>query len=91
MYQYDPIDQQLVELRVAQFRDPTRRFCSLANAASIGRIVGPAFARDEIADVVGQLLATYVEARESDAERFVDVVHRIGIEPFREAVYAHAD
>lgn len=26
MYQYDPIDQQLVEQRVAQFRDQTRRY-----------------------------------------------------------------
>jgi sulfite reductase (NADPH) hemoprotein beta-component len=59
--------------------------------AAIGRIIGPSFARDEIPDVVERLIGVYLEARESDAERFVDTVHRIGLEPFKEAVYAHAD
>jgi sulfite reductase (NADPH) hemoprotein beta-component len=59
--------------------------------AAIGRIIGPSFARDEVPDVVERLIGVYLQARESDAERFVDTVHRIGIEPFKEAVYAHAD
>ena len=29
--------------------------------------------------------------RDSDAERFVDVVHRIGIEPFKSSVYGNPD
>ena len=59
--------------------------------ASIGRIIGPSFARAEIPDVVERLIRTYLDLRESEAERFVDVVARIGITPFKEAVYAHAD
>ncbi|GAA4407199.1 nitrite/sulfite reductase [Quisquiliibacterium transsilvanicum] len=59
--------------------------------AAIGRIIGPSFARDEIPDVVERLIGHYLEVRESDAERFVDTVARIGLEPFKEAVYAHAD
>ncbi len=59
--------------------------------AAIGRIIGPSFARDEIPDVIERLIGVYLEARESEAERFVDTVHRIGLEPFKEAVYAHAD
>ena len=61
-----------------------------ANAA-IGRIIGPSFARAEIPDVVERLVRVYLDARESEAERFVDVVARLGITPFKEAVYAHAD
>jgi sulfite reductase (NADPH) hemoprotein beta-component len=60
------------------------------NQAAIGRIIGPSFARDEVPDVVERLLTTYVQLREADAERFVDVVHRVGIDPFKEAVYAQA-
>jgi sulfite reductase (NADPH) hemoprotein beta-component len=61
-----------------------------ANAA-IGRIIGPSFARAEIPDVVERLIEVYLAARDSEAERFVDTVARIGITPFKEAVYAHAD
>ena len=37
-----------------------------------------------------RLLGAYVRIRESEEERFVDVVHRVGIEPFKEAVYVQA-
>jgi sulfite reductase (NADPH) hemoprotein beta-component len=59
--------------------------------ASIGKIIGPSFSRSEIPDVIEQLITTYVELRESDDERFVDVVQRAGLAPFKETVYAHAD
>ena len=61
------------------------------NAAGIGRIIGPSFARDDVPDVVERLVRAYLDARDSDAERFVDVVARLGLAPFKEAVYAHAD
>jgi sulfite reductase (NADPH) hemoprotein beta-component len=54
---------------------------------SIGKILGPAFARAEVPDVIERLIGVYLEQRDSEAERFVDVVHRIGIEPFKERVY----
>jgi len=59
--------------------------------AAIGKIIGPAFARADIPDVVERLIGVYLEHRDSEAERFVDVVHRIGIEPFKERVYGHTD
>ena len=59
--------------------------------AALGRVIGPAFARAEVPDVIERLIETYLEHRESDAERFVDVVHRIGIEPFKSRVYGHTD
>jgi sulfite reductase (NADPH) hemoprotein beta-component len=61
------------------------------NEAALGKVIGPSFARAQVPDVVERLVQVYLERRDSDAERFVDVVHRLGIEPFKEAVYAHAD
>jgi len=59
--------------------------------AALGKILGPSFARAEVPDVVEKLIETYLTNRESEVERFVDVVHRIGIEPFKTAVYGNAD
>ena len=58
--------------------------------ASLGKVIGPSLARADIPDVIEKLIQCYLERRDSDAERFVDVVHRIGIEPFKERVYGHA-
>jgi sulfite reductase (NADPH) hemoprotein beta-component len=55
--------------------------------ASIGKVIGPSFARDEIPDVVERLLECYLARRDSEAERFFDTVHRVGIEPFKQSVY----
>jgi sulfite reductase (NADPH) hemoprotein beta-component len=57
----------------------------------LGKVLGPSFARAQIPDVIDKLIACYLSRRDSEAERFVDVVHRIGIEPFKEAVYGSAD
>ena len=58
---------------------------------SLGKVLGPSFARAEVPDVIEKLIETYLASRDSEAERFVDVVHRIGIEPFKTAVYGNAD
>ncbi len=58
--------------------------------ASLGKIIGPSFARADIPDVIERLIDCYLARRDSEAERFVDVVHRIGIEPFKESVYGRA-
>jgi sulfite reductase (NADPH) hemoprotein beta-component len=60
-------------------------------AAALGRVIGPSFARAQVPAVVEKLIECYLERRDSEAERFVDVVHRIGVEPFKERVYASAD
>ncbi|VFR39407.1 Sulfite reductase [NADPH] hemoprotein beta-component [plant metagenome] len=56
--------------------------------AAIGRIIGPSFAREQVADVVAKLIDTYLRLRDGDAERFIDVVDRVGIDPFKQDVYA---
>jgi len=57
---------------------------------ALGKVIGPSFARADIPDVIERLIDTYLEQRDSEAERFVDVVQRIGIEPFKERVYGNA-
>jgi sulfite reductase (NADPH) hemoprotein beta-component len=59
--------------------------------ASLGRVIGPAFARGDVPDVIERLIETYLAWRDSDAERFVDVVHRVGVEPFKARVYGDPD
>ena len=59
--------------------------------AAIGKVIGPAFAQHEVPWVVERLIETYLRSRESEDERFVDCVHRVGIEPFKQNVYGHAD
>jgi sulfite reductase (NADPH) hemoprotein beta-component len=59
------------------------------NDASLGKVIGPSFAAAEMPEVVARLIGVYVERRHDD-ERFVDTVRRLGLEPFKERVYAPA-
>ena len=59
--------------------------------AALGKVIGPSFARAEVPGVVEKLICFYLENRDSEVERFVDTVHRLGVEPFKEAVYGNAD
>ena len=59
--------------------------------AALGKVLGPSFARADVPEVIEKLIQCYLERRDSEAERFVDVVHRIGIEPFKESVYGRPD
>ncbi|HRP96200.1 MAG TPA: nitrite/sulfite reductase [Rhodocyclaceae bacterium] len=56
------------------------------NDTALGKVIGPSFARADMADVVEKLITTYIDYRHPD-ERFVDTVQRIGIEPFKARVY----
>jgi sulfite reductase (NADPH) hemoprotein beta-component len=62
---------------------------SASDDASLGRILGPAFATADIVDAVDTILRTYVDNRESPEERFLDYVRRAGFEPFKERLYGH--
>ncbi|HCW90942.1 MAG TPA: sulfite reductase [Marinobacter sp.] len=55
--------------------------------ASIGKILGPSFARDDMPEVIAKLIGVYVEKR-TEEEEFLDTYRRIGIQPFKEKVYA---
>ncbi len=55
--------------------------------ASLGKILGPSFAQDDIPDVIEKVLNTYVDLRQ-EGERFLDTYNRVGLDPFKERAYA---
>ncbi|WGI27267.1 nitrite/sulfite reductase [Halomonas alkaliantarctica] len=55
--------------------------------ASLGKILGPSFFREDVPNVVEKVLEVYVSQRHED-ERFLDTYRRIGLKPFKERVYA---
>ena len=57
------------------------------NDAAIGKVIGPSVAQDEVPEIVERLVHTYLKRRDSEHERFIDTVRRIGLQPFKEAVY----
>ena len=51
-------------------------------------LIGPAVPYAEVADVVEDIATAYLELRERPEELFIDTVKRLGVEPFKERVYA---
>ncbi|MCZ6831198.1 MAG: nitrite/sulfite reductase [Gammaproteobacteria bacterium] len=60
---------------------------SQAKDASIGKILGPSFRREDMPDVIEKILATYVNLRTPE-ETFLDTYRRVGLDPYKERVYA---
>ncbi len=58
-----------------------------AEDVSVGKIIGPGFDEDGVVDAVEKATEVYKEQRE-DGERFLDTYRRIGVAPFKEAIYA---
>jgi sulfite reductase (NADPH) hemoprotein beta-component len=56
--------------------------------AELGALLGPAVPYAQVVDVVEDVVAAYIELRERPDELFLDTVKRIGVEPFKERVYA---
>ncbi len=56
--------------------------------AELGTLIGPAVPSGEVADLVEDIVAAYVELRERPDELFIDTVKRVGVEPFKEHSYA---
>nr|AGU11785.1 Nitrite and sulphite reductase 4Fe-4S domain [uncultured organism] len=57
-----------------------------AEDVSLAKITGPGFSEDGIVDAIEKTTDVYLAQRE-DGERFVDTYRRIGMEPFKEAIY----
>jgi len=55
--------------------------------ASLGTVIGPSVAKQDVAETIARLLDVYVERRTPE-ERFLDTVRRLGVKPFKERVYA---
>jgi len=56
---------------------------------SLGKILGPSFARDQMPDIIAKILDFYV-AKRSEGETFLETYRRIGHDPFKEAIYGPA-
>jgi len=56
------------------------------NSAKIGTILGPSFSASDIPEVIQKLLDTYLKHRQPE-ELFIETCDRIGVAPFKEAVY----
>ena len=59
------------------------------NDASLGEIIGPSFSRAEVTGSIEKILDLYTQARQQD-ETFLDCYRRIGVQPFKESVYANS-
>ena len=56
--------------------------------AELGELLGPAVPYDEVVDTVEDIVTAYLELRVRPDELFIETVKRVGIEPFKERVYA---
>ena len=57
-----------------------------AEDVSIGKIIGPGFDEDGIVDAVEKATEVYKALRQGN-ERFIDTYRRVGMNPFKEAIY----
>ncbi|MFN3846770.1 MAG: nitrite/sulfite reductase [Paracoccaceae bacterium] len=57
--------------------------------AAIGDKTGPGFAYDEIVPAVERIVRTYLAERETPEESFLQAFRRVGMDPFRAALYDH--
>ncbi len=55
--------------------------------AVIGEKTGPGFAYDEIVPAIERIVLAYLEQREAPSETFLEAYRRLGIAPFKAALY----
>jgi sulfite reductase (NADPH) hemoprotein beta-component len=60
-----------------------------AEDAALGELAGRGLSSDAVVDAVEKLVGVY-RANRQDKERFLDTYRRIGVEPFKEALYEAA-
>ena len=58
-----------------------------SNQATLGTRLGPAIAKEKVSDAVSDILEVYREQR-NGTEQLLDTFRRIGIDPFKDKVYA---
>jgi sulfite reductase (NADPH) hemoprotein beta-component len=59
----------------------------LAGGTVAGKVIGPSFAADEIADAIDAVIDTFQRERQP-GEHFIDAVKRLGLDPFKAAANA---
>jgi sulfite reductase (NADPH) hemoprotein beta-component len=77
-----------VDKRGREYFQLTLGGCS-DETASLGDRLGPALPQSEVPGAIDAIVETYLGAR-VDGERFLDTYRRVGLEPFKRAVYGDA-
>ncbi len=54
---------------------------------SVGDITGPGFSSEDVVDAVEQIVDTYLELRQDRSETFLSAFRRVGMTPFKQALY----
>ena len=60
---------------------------SVNGFSALGEVIGPSVPQKEVAATIERIVEVYRTQRE-EGERFIDMVHRVGIKPFKERAYA---
>jgi sulfite reductase (NADPH) hemoprotein beta-component len=63
---------------------------SSSESASIGQILGPGFAAEQVPDAIETIVQTYLKLRSGKEETFLAAYRRLGAQPFKDALYAPA-
>ena len=58
-----------------------------SESASIGEKTGPGFAYDEITPAIERIIQAYLEIRQDASETFLQTYRRVGLAPFKSALY----
>jgi sulfite reductase (NADPH) hemoprotein beta-component len=82
----DKAGEEFYQIEIGGNQGETRPGARVA----LGKVIGPSFSQAEVPDAIERLVRCYLDHRDSDAERFVDTVARIGVAPFKDYVYANA-
>ena len=59
--------------------------------ASIGERAGPGFSADEIIPAIERLIMAYLELRDAPEETFLETYRRLGLAPFKAALYPETE
>jgi sulfite reductase (NADPH) hemoprotein beta-component len=55
--------------------------------ASIGQITGPGFSNENVVEAIETIVSTYMGLRQDENEDFLSAYRRVGMAPFKEALY----
>jgi sulfite reductase (NADPH) hemoprotein beta-component len=55
--------------------------------AAIGQITGPGFSSENVVDAIETIVSTYMSQRRDGSEDFLSTYRRVGMTPFKEALY----
>ena len=77
-----------VHLKIEDSQDEL--VATISRRDGIGKVIGKSFYAEDVPGVVQKILDVYVANRHED-ELFIDTLDRIGLDPFKDQVYANQE